>query len=125
MARSYKNLLVWQKGMALAEKAYALASTFPKHEQYALGDQLRRAAVSVPSNIAEGCGRGTDRDWVHFLGMSLGSLCELETQVELSKRLGYADDEAVRPLLEEARVTGKMLYALIRKYGEQGAGSEA
>ena len=121
MARSFKNLLVWQRGMALAEGVYGLAKTFPRHEQYGLCDQMRRAAVSVPSNIAEGCGRGTDRDWAHFLGQALGSLCELETQLELAVRLGYAKADALLPLQGIAQETGKMLVALIRKFGGKQA----
>lgn len=117
MARSFKNLLVWQRGMALAEAVYGLTKAFPRHEQFGLCDQLRRAAVSVPSNIAEGCGRGTDRDWVHFLGQALGSLCELETQLELAVRVGYAEGKTIAPVQDLARETGKMLVVLIRKYG--------
>ena len=118
MARSYRNLVVWQRAMELAKGVYGLVRGFPKHEQFGLCDQLRRAAVSVPSNIAEGCGRGTDRDWAHFLGQAMGSLCELETQLELAGLLGYAEKEALAEVSGLASETGKMLYALIRKYGK-------
>ena len=117
MARSFRNLVVWQKGMEWAEKVYAIVRDLPKHETYGLGDQMRRAAVSVPSNIAEGCGRGTDKDWVHFLGQALGSLWELETQLELAARLGYVRAEKTESALALAQEEGKMLHALIRKYG--------
>ena len=125
MARSYRNLVVWQRAMDLAEGVYGAARGFPKYEQYALCDQLRRAAVSVASNIAEGCGRGTDRDWAHFLGQAMGSLCEVETQLELARRLGYIGQDVLDELTGTARETGKMLYALIQKYGTGGQGTAA
>ena len=103
--------------MELAEGVYAVVRELPKHEMHGLADQMRRAAVSVPSNIAEGCGRGTDKDWVHFLGQALGSLYELETQLELSVRLGYVLPEKTESAAALAKETGKMLNALIRKYG--------
>ena len=117
MARSFRNLVVWQKGMELAEEVYAIVRDLPKYETYGLGDQMRRAAVSVPSNIAEGCGRGTDKDWVHFLGQALGSLFELETQLELSVRLGHLPPGKTEAAVALAQEAGKMLNALIRKYG--------
>ena len=117
MARGYKNLVAWQKGMTLAEGVYAVLKGFPETERNGLCDQMRRAAVSVPSNIAEGCGRETDRDWAHFLGQALGSLWELETQLELARRLGYVREAEAEVLSALSDEVGKMLGTMIRKYG--------
>lgn len=83
----YKKLLVWQKAMCFAESVYGFVKELPANERFALSDQLRRAAVSVPSNIAEGSGRVGNRDYAHFLSISRGSLYETMTQIELAKNL--------------------------------------
>lgn len=85
--KSYKDLIVWQKSIDLVTKIYQLTENFPKEEIYALTNQMRRCAVSIPSNIAEGRGRGTRKDFAHFSRMALGSANELETQIEIAKRL--------------------------------------
>ena len=85
--QSYKDLLVWQKSIALCIKIYALTEKFPREEIYGLVSQMRRCSVSIASNIAEGRGRGTRKDFIQFLRISLGSLSELETQIEISKKL--------------------------------------
>jgi len=90
--RGYEDLKVWQVAMQLAEMVYAAQKQFPQEERYALGDQLRRAAVSVPSNIAEGAGRDTKSDFLHFLAIARGSLFEMRTQIELARRLGFIAD---------------------------------
>jgi four helix bundle protein len=89
MARSYRQLLVWQKSKALAVDLYRATEQFPKHETYGLTSQLRRAAVSVPSNIAEGQGKLTAGEFAHFLGQARGSLLEMDTQIEIALDLVY------------------------------------
>ncbi len=85
----YKNLEVWKLSMDLVLSVYDLTKTLPSEERYALGDQMRRAAVSIPSNIAEGQARGSKKEFAHFLNFSFGSLAELETQLCLCERIGY------------------------------------
>ena len=91
MVKSYRDLDVWRLGMDLAEAVYQCTSSFPKHELFGLTAQMRRAAVSIPSNIAEGRARSSTKELLHFLAIARGSLAELETQFELALRLGYAD----------------------------------
>lgn len=114
MLQSYRELVVWQKAMDLATLVYRLTESFPKREVYGLAAQLRRAGVSVPSNIAEGYGRASRREYLQFLSIAQGSLKELETQVLLSERLTYATSAQASRLLSEAEVIGKMLGSLIR-----------
>jgi four helix bundle protein len=96
---SYKDLIAWQKAMDLAEAIYQLTRDFPREEIYGLTSQLRRCAVSVPSNIAEGQGRTTPGEFKQFLGHARGSLLELETQLQLAKRLGYCSADREKALL--------------------------
>ena len=91
--KSYKELLIWQKGIQIVLKVYKLTHSFPKDEIYALTSQLKRASVSIPSNIAEGFGRQTDKSFNHFLNISRGSLNEIETQLIIAKELGFIQDE--------------------------------
>ena len=88
MAQHYKDLIAWQKAMDLVESVYKVTEAFPKREVYSLTDQIRRAAVSIPSNIAEGQAHFTNREFVHYLRHSRGSLAELETQLLIAQRLG-------------------------------------
>ena len=92
MQRSHHQLDVWKSAMTLAEKIYDLTASFPDSERYGLTSQLRRAAVSVPSNIAEGAARGSNADFIRFLYIARGSLSEVETQCQLAKRFGYTRD---------------------------------
>jgi four helix bundle protein len=115
--RSYSDLIVWQKAVLLTLEAYRITKQFPREERFALVDQMRRAAVSIPSNIAEGRSRGTAKDFSHFLRTALGSAAELETQLIISHKLTYctaADYEKVSSLLSEVR---RMLHAIINKLG--------
>jgi len=113
--RSYRDLLVWQDSMELVITIYRTTSTFPKEERYALVDQLRRAAVSVPSNIAEGNGRSRTGDYLRHLSVAVGSLHELETQIQIATRLGYLSAEVEKELVEVTCTRiGRMLSALIR-----------
>jgi len=114
MLKSYRDLLVWQKAMALTVETYRFSSGFPRSEVYGLTSQVRRAAVSMPSNIAEGYGRGSRKEYVQFLCISQGSLKELETQVILAQRLNYGSKTMGEGLLELSEEVGRMLGALIR-----------
>ncbi len=112
---SYKELVVWQKSVELVTKMYELTEDYPKSELYGLISQMRRAAVSIPSNIAEGRRRGTRKDFRHFLLLAYGSGAELETQIEISKRLPFGNGlnfSQVEALLGEVM---RMLNAMINK----------
>ena len=113
MIKSYQDLEVWQKAMDLAEAIYVATRNFPKEEIYGLTSQMRRAAVSIPSNIAEGYGRESTPDWIRMLRISQGSLKELETQTILATRLMYLSKEKSEQLLQESASISRMLRALI------------
>ena len=111
----YKRLIVWQKAMSFMVEVYKLVKQFPLDERYALSDQVRRAVVSVPSNIAEGAGRSSNKDYAHFLAIARGSLYETITQLELAKGLGYIESyDEILPVAEEV---SRMLTSMLRKYG--------
>lgn len=110
--KSYEDLEVWQKSMELVERIYCVTENFPKKEQYRLVDQLCRAAVSVPSNIAEGSKRHTTREYARFVGIAQGSLAEVETQLLIAKRLSYIDDNTFLPVIELTREIGRRLGGL-------------
>lgn len=114
MLTSYRELLVWQKAMSLTVTSYKLSGRFPRTELYGLTSQLRRASVSVPSNIAEGYGRGSRKEYLQFLFIAQGSLKELETQTILAQQLNFITNEAASDLLNESDTVGKMLWGLIR-----------
>jgi four helix bundle protein len=108
---SHKDLVVWQKSMALACKVYAGTRLLPREERFGLRSQLRRAAISIPSNIAEGSARHGRAEFIHFLHISRGSLAELETQYAIGCQLGLIQDAA---MLEEIAEVGRLLNGLIR-----------
>ncbi len=118
MAQHYKDLVVWQKAMDLVTDVYKVTDTFPKREVYSLTDQIRRAAVSVPSNIAEGQAHYSHREFLHFLRHSAGSLAELETQLLIAERLGYIDHPPTAALLEKVHEVGRILNGLIASLRE-------
>ena len=106
---SYKDLLIWKKGIVLVIKVYELSKAFPSEELYALTNQIKRASVSIPSNIAEGYGRNTDKSFSHFIDISRGSLCELETQLIIAKELGFIVNlelynEVLALIIEESKM---------------------
>src|SRR5574340_1576313 len=109
----YKDLVVWQKAMDLVTEIYRVTQKFPKHELFSLTSQLRRAAVSIPSNIAEGQGQLSKGDFRRFLGHARGSLSELETQIIISQNLGYLTDEDATNLLNMVTEVGRILNGLI------------
>lgn len=113
---NYKELNVWKRAIRLCGVIYKLTANFPNEERFGLISQMRRASVSVPSNIAEGGGRRTDNEFLHFLGVSHGSLCELETQLFISVELGFVTIDQILPISEEITEIQKMLYALIQKF---------
>jgi four helix bundle protein len=113
--KSYRDLIVWQKAMALARQVYVLSEELPKREAYGLVSQIRRAAVSVVSNIAEGYGRLTDLQFRHFLGNARGSLYEMQTQLELATDLGYVNKETARQLMEQASEVARLINGLLAK----------
>ena len=108
----YRQLKVWQKAMDLTVEIYSLVNKFPRAENYALSDQMRRSVVSIPSNIAAGQGRNSDKEFVNFLSIERGSLWELETQIEISERLHYIDSGQKNKVYEQTEEIGKMLNAL-------------
>ena len=111
----YGDLIVWQKAKTLVKLVYVAVKNFPADERYALGDQIRRAVVSIPSNIAEGNGRTSNKDYAHFLSIARGSLYETMTQLEVAKDLGYA---SITPEIEQlAMDTGRILSAMLKKLG--------
>ena len=114
MSSSYRDLRVWQLGIELVLSIYNETRSFPKEELYGLVSQMRRAAVFVPSNIAEGKGRLTDRDRAHFFCQARGSLLELETQILISQRLDYLTDLHAGKLTERSAELGRMLNSLIQ-----------
>src|SRR5437899_2880426 len=112
--KSYTELIVWQKAMALTADVYRVTKLFPKEEMYGLTSQLRRAAVSIPSNIAEGQGRLTTGEFRHFLGNARGSLFEVQTQIHLATNLEYFDKPTARALVESSDEVGRILNGLLQ-----------
>lgn len=114
MLRSFRDLLVWQKSYALTIKVYDVTSGFPAHETYGISSQMRRAAISIPSNIAEGYGRGYTAEYIRFAGVAYGSLSELQTQLMLARDLDYMESEYYDALSSGYDEVERMLAALIR-----------
>lgn len=111
----YKELTVWQKSVELAVDVYKITGEFPKEELYSLVSQVKRSAVSVPSNIAEGAGRNSSGEFVHFLGISNGSSSELETQLIIANKLGYIKDEALDTITKKINEVQNMTFKLQQK----------
>lgn len=114
MLKNYKELNVWKKAYQLCLEIYQITKTFPKEEIYGLTSQLRRASVSVPSNIAEGYGRQTTKEYIQALYIAYGSICEMETQILLSKDLGYIQAKISEDLKQDIGNVERMLKALIK-----------
>lgn len=112
VVNSFRDLRVWQVGVDLVEQVYRLTQTFPKHEVYGLAGQMQRAAVSVPSNIAEGHAREHRKEYLQHLSVAQASLAELETQIEIAARFGYLTAEQIDDVLERMTALGKQLRAL-------------
>ena len=121
--KSYRDLQVWQLALNLAQLCYEQTAHFPARETYGLASQIRRAAVSVPSNIAEGHGRRTLQAYLNHLSIALGSQSELETQIELSRRLKLLLQEPAEDILQMAGRVGRMLHRLIQSLERRGGSS--
>jgi four helix bundle protein len=121
--RRYTDLVAWRKAMDLVEEVYRLTKSFPKEELYGLSSQLRRSAVSIPSNVAEGHCRNGRREFVHHLSIALGSLGDVETQVLIAQRLGYIDESASTNAAALASETGRLLVGLMHSLEKHAAAS--
>ncbi len=118
--RSYRDLMVWQKSMDLAVRTYELTRRFPSEEKYGLVSQMRRAAASVPANIAEGQARRSAKEYLQMLGIARGSLAEIETFLALSERLGMTRSETSESLLEDCAEINRMMNGLMRALSSRG-----
>ena len=116
---NFRNLLVWQKSMSLITKIYVSTKKFPKEEIYGLTSQIRRSSISIPSNIAEGFGRDSNKEYLRFLNVSIASLFELQTQLEIAKNIEYLTQEEYNNLYEDSREVERMLVAFINKVKER------
>ncbi|MBP4138514.1 MULTISPECIES: four helix bundle protein [Flavobacterium] len=112
---NFRNLLIWQKSMSLITKIYYSTNNFPKEEIFGLTSQIRRSSISIPSNIAEGYGRQSDKDFLRFLNISIGSLFEMQTQLEIAKNITYLNEEEFNNLYEDSREVERMLVSFINK----------
>lgn len=112
--RNFRDLLVWQKGHHLAVSIYRITKNFPKEEKFGLVDQIRRASVSITSNIAEGFGRGTLHDKIHFYTMATGSLFEVQNQLLISRDVGFLNDKECDSLFDDTIEINKMCSSLIK-----------
>ena len=113
-SHSYRDLVVWQKSMQFVTTLYRSTEGFPKSEMFGLCSQLRRAVVSIPSNIAEGQGRNSPKEFIHHLSYAYGSLLETETQLQIAANLGYIEQAEVNRLPQDAAEIGRMLNGLLR-----------
>ncbi|AWG26116.1 four helix bundle protein [Flavobacterium kingsejongi] len=113
--KPHKNLLCWRKSFDLVKVIYTTTANFPENERYGLVSQMRRAAVSIPANIAEGAARRNPKEFRQFLYIALGSMSELDTLLLLSADLGFITTETILPLIETLEDIGKLIYGLIKK----------
>jgi len=112
--QSFRDLQIWQKSMELTVAVYRMTQGFPREEMFGLTSQLRRCTISIPSNIAEGQGRSSEREFLHFLSIARGSDCELQTQLEIARRLRLADTQLLNDAESLSHETGKMIFAFMR-----------
>jgi four helix bundle protein len=117
--KSYQDLIVWQKAMDLVELVYRISARFPKEELYGLTSQVRRASISIASNIAEGQGRRTTREFLHFLSIARGSICEVPTQFLIAQRLGYVEESRAAELMEKSAEVCGLLNGLANSLAER------
>ncbi len=113
---NFKKLEVWTKAIELTTEIYNATSHYPKNEIFGLTSQMRRCSISIPSNIAEGSGRKSDKEFIQFLSIANGSSYELQTQIIVSKNIGYISEEKTEELLKKTTSIQKMLYTIILKY---------
>lgn len=117
--KTYRDLIVWQKAMKLVTLSYKVLNDFPREETYGLTSQLKRAAIAIPSNIAEGYGRDGTKDYIRFLNIPLSSLFEYQTQIEIAKNLDFISNDQFQGLYEDSRGAEQVLCSLIRKIKEK------
>lgn len=115
--KPHQRLDAWNRSFTFVKTIYSITNNFPLNERYGLTSQLRRASVSIPSNIAEGAGRKSKKEFIRFLSISLGSLSELDTQILLCKELGYISPEQCDLLIKELDFIGKLIYGLMKSLG--------
>ena len=125
MLKSYKELKVWQKAYQLCLQIYKISKGFPKEEVFGLTSQIRRASLSIPSNVAEGYGRRSRSEYIRFLNIAYGSLCELETQVLLSGDLNYFKERELKEIQAAVEEVERMLMALIKSLGKTNKSLES
>lgn len=113
--KDYEDLKIWQKGIEIVKDIYGLTDKFPKEEMYGLASQMKRAAISIPSNIAEGFERFHGKEYKQYLRISLGSSAELSTQTTIAKELKFIDETSARNIKEELKTLSKMISTLIKK----------
>jgi four helix bundle protein len=113
---NYKNLIAWKRAVNLSITIYKITSAFPEHEKFSLTSQIRRACVSIPSNIAEGSKRSTKKDFKHFLTIASGSGAEVETQLYIARQLGYLKEEEYTTVAKDIDETMKIITTLIKKF---------
>jgi four helix bundle protein len=118
--QSYRDLVAWQKALELVTEIYRISRTFPKEEVFGLSAQIRRAAVSIPSNIAEGQGKGTTGEFKLFLGHAKGSLAELETKIIIARNLNYLSQSEADNLLTSSAEVGRILNGLLSALKKKG-----
>ncbi len=118
-ASDFRKLIVWQKSMDIVEEVYAMINTLPQVERFGLCDQMRRCSVSIPSNIAEGHRRNSNKEFIHFISISRGSIAELQTQLLLCQRLKYANEIIILDLFDKLNEIDKMLSSLMFKISQQ------
>ena len=111
---SYKHLIVWKKSIDLVRAIYTVSGSFPREERFGLTAQLRRAAVSIPSNIAEGNGRNSRSEYIHFLNVARGSCFEVDTQLTICGEIGFCDQATLEPLFSLTQEIGRILNAMIQ-----------
>jgi len=117
--KTFKDLIAWQKSFALASNIYSLTKSFPSEEKFGLSSQMRRAVVSISSNIAEGYARSSLKQYIHFLYIAYGSCAELETQTMLAEKLNYCESQQSNSLLEKCNEIDRILLGLIRSLEKQ------
>lgn len=116
---NFRKLIIWQKAMNLVTKTYNSTKIFPKEEVFGLTSQIRRCSISIPSNIAEGHGRESNKEYLRFLNFSIGSLFELQTQLEIAKNIEYLTDDDFNTIYEDSREVERMLVSFINKIKER------
>jgi four helix bundle protein len=113
--KTFRDILIWQKSMSLVTKIYTSTNNFSKEEIFGITSQIRRCSVSIPSNVAEGFGRESNKEYLRFLNISLGSLFELQTQLEIEKNIQYLDVEKFKEIYEDTREIERMIVSFINK----------